>query len=224
LTVSKGLIQEYEREFGVRPILFRSVPKYKDIKPRATDSRRIRLVYHGAANKNRKLENLVELATLLDDRFSLDLILVGDHKNINHLTTLTSKIKNVSIKEPVEYQDIIENISQYDIGLAFFEPTTFNLLHALPNKFFEFIQARLMLAVGPSPDMAELVYKYELGIVSDDFTIKSLKNKLNSLTYKDIDKFKSASHRASVELNFENEKDVFLTLLSSFNILFDDKP
>ena len=47
--------------------------------------------------------------------------------------------------------------NDYDVGLYLLPPTNFNQRYALPNKFFEFIQGRLAIAIGPSPEMAKLV-------------------------------------------------------------------
>jgi hypothetical protein len=66
------------KEFGVDAEVYRSTPLYVDHPVHPTDPERIRMVYHGAANRNRRIENLIEIVSLLDDRFSLDLILTGN--------------------------------------------------------------------------------------------------------------------------------------------------
>jgi fibronectin type 3 domain-containing protein len=54
--------------------------------------------------------------------------------------------------------------------------------------------------------MSEVVGKYHLGIVSDDFTSKSLALALNTLTAEDIMAYKSNSHcAAQIECADENE-------------------
>ena len=45
----------------------------------------------------------------------------------------------------------------------------FNYRYCLPNKFFESIQARLMLLCGPSAEMEYLIDKYELGTIGTGF-------------------------------------------------------
>jgi len=41
-------------------------------------------------------------------------------------------------------------------------------LHALSDKLFEFIQACLADAIGPSPEMARIIHEDSCGIVADD--------------------------------------------------------
>jgi glycosyltransferase involved in cell wall biosynthesis len=215
LTVSKNILTEYQKDFNVDPILYRSTPNYVDIPLKATEPNRIKLVYHGYANRNRKIENYVELAQLLGRHFSIDLYLVGDQKYIQELKNLTSEIINVSVREPVKFENIIETLTQYDIGLAYYGPATLNLKYSLPNKFFEYLQARLMVVAGPSPDMGEIIKQYKCGIVTDSYSVNSLADKILSLTTTDIDNFKEGSQKAAIDLNFEKEKSVLIKVIES---------
>ncbi len=113
--------------------------------------------------------------------------------------------KNVRLIPPVGSDDIIPYISQYDIGIYLLEPNNFNNKHALPNKFFEFIQGRLAIAIGPSPEMAKIVTDYDLGLISKDFDAKNLAETVNSFTTDKIIYYKEKSNLASKEFNsFEN--------------------
>ena len=86
-------------------------------------------------------------------------------------------------------------------------------MYALPNKFFEFIQARLAIAIGPSPEMARLVKQYNLGIVSQDFTPKSMAESLNSLTKEQIRQYKENANQTAKILNAEREGEKLLRIL-----------
>lgn len=213
VTVSEGLRREYLKEFGVSAELYRSTPPYADLPVHPVNPNQIRMVYHGAANRNRRLENLIEVVALLDKRFSLDLILVGSPSYQRELRNKAASVKNVKFREPVPFNDILPTICWYDIGFFYYEPTGFNILHSLPNKFFEYIQARLMLAIGPSPDMADLVKAYGCGVVADSFSVNEMARILNSLTASDVNRFKVQSDRAARDLCFEEEKKVLLCVI-----------
>ena len=159
------------------------------------------------------IENMIEMFKYLDDRFYLDFYLVGNQKYINKLKEISKPYSKIRFLEPLPFNDIIPTMNQYDIGLAFFEPTTFNLRNCLPNKFFEYIQARLMLAIGPSYDMKKIVEQYELGIVSKNFDSKELAIELNKLSYDDILTYKENSNIASKELCYENESKKLTAIL-----------
>jgi hypothetical protein len=217
LTVSPSLADEYEKEFAIKPIVYRSTPNYFDTKPTKTQGNNIRLVHHGAANKNRQLEEMIDVLALLDERFTLDMYLTGSQSYIRSLRRYALKMPKVRVLPPVEFDNIHAMLCDYDIGLFYNEPTTFNLRHSLPNKLFEFIQARLAVAIGPSPDMSALVHQYGCGIVSEEFSVGSMASALNILTPGDIDFLKAKSDLAAQELNFDVESEVFLTAVRQFS-------
>ncbi|MFQ4139210.1 glycosyltransferase [Nodosilinea sp. PGN35] len=215
ITVSLGLSQKYTREFGVHPVLIMSTPRAIDLAPSPVLEQSIRLVHHGAANPDRCLENMIDTMEQLDDRFSLDLYLTGNSKYINHLKRLASQNPRITFCEPVKFKDIVTMLNAYDIGLYLLEPTNFNTTHSLPNKFFEFIQARLMLAIGPSPAMANLVAHYGCGIVTRDFMPTSMAKLVNALTAADVSSYKLRSDIAAKQLNWECEGEKLKALIQS---------
>lgn len=214
LTVSHGLAQRYKHEFSINPLLIRSTPDYYDTQVKAADFSNIRLVHHGVANRDRKLENMIDMFSLLDDRFSLDFYLTGSRSYQNELIRRANKNPKVRFLQPVPFDKIIPMLTDYDIGLYLLQPTGFNTEHCLPNKFFEFIQARLMLAIGPSPDMADLLRQYECGVIADDFKPQTMANLLNSLTAEEIMSKKVAANIAALDLNFEKECKKIIDMMS----------
>lgn len=213
ITVSTGLIKGYQKYFNLTPKLLMSTPNYFEISVKVNDGKNIKMVHHGAANIDRKLENMIEMFKYLDDRFYLDFYLVGNQKYINKLKEISKPYSKIRFLEPVPFNDIIPTMNQYDIGLYLLEPTGFNTEYALPNKFFEYIQARLMLAIGPSYDMKKIVEQYNLGIVSKNFDSKELAIELNKLSYEDILIYKENSNIASKELCYENESKKLTAIL-----------
>ena len=51
-------------------------------------------------------------------------------------------------------QSVARTLNAHDVGVYVLPPVSFNHLWALPNKVFDFVQGRLALVVGPSPEMA----------------------------------------------------------------------
>lgn len=215
VTVSEGLRREYKKEFNIDATVYRSTPPYSDFSVKLTDSDNIRMVYHGVASRNRCLENLIDVVAMLDERFTLDLILVGNPRYQQELMRKAASISRVSFPSPVPFKWIIPAISEYDVGFFYCEPTTFNLKNSLPNKFFEYIQARLALAIGPSPDMAELVKQYDCGIVAEEFTVESMAKALSLLPVTNINKCKKGSDLAAKHLCFEKESEKMVSIIYS---------
>lgn len=211
-TVSEGLAREYNREFGVKPTVFRSVPAYHDIPVRLTSSP-LRFVHMGNANPDRKIENMISIFREASTEGTLDFYLVGNQDYIQRLIDLAEGDPRISFREAVPFNSIIQTLSNYDIGFYFLEPTGFNTTFNLPNKLFEFIQARLAVLIGPSPCMAEVVRQYQCGFVCDDFSNKSMIELIQSLTLEKVNLAKQNSDLAARELCIEKEKNVFMDVV-----------
>ena len=84
----------------------------------------------------------------------------------------------------------------------------------MPNKFFEFIQARLVVAISPSSEMEFYTKKYNLGVVADNFTPQSMAEKLNKLTISEIEQFKKNVDAAAILLSDDENLIKINTLVS----------
>ncbi len=216
ITVSKGLHDEYKREFYLDSEIIRSTPRFfPTIFPLSPRAQTLKIVHHGAAKENRQIENMIELFSHLDKRFTLDLYLIGNPQYVLFLKRYAEKYPNVTFPNPVEYDQIIPMLQNYDIGLFFYQPTSFNLKHCLPNKLFECIQARLMIAIGPSPDMADIVRDFNCGIISKNFEIAELSRELNSLSIPQVMQYKRNSNAAAKALNWEQEGEKLRNIITN---------
>ena len=128
----------------------------------------IRIIHHGMASPDRYIHKMIEVMDYVDSRFTLDLMLVATYYQdyFETLQQMAAERQNTRIIPIVPFEEIIPFTSQYDIGMFLVPFSTFNLKMCLPNKFFEFIQARLAIAIGPSPEMSKYVKTYNLGIIS----------------------------------------------------------
>ena len=202
LTVCDGIAQKYQEVFGLNPLVVTNAADYFENMNAMKVGSKIRLIHHGLALPQRKIENMIAMMQFVDDRFDLDLMLVFRKEEYQkELESLIGGKKNVRLIPPVSTDEIIPFIAQYDIGVYLLEPTNFNNKHALPNKFFEFIQARLAIAIGPSPEMVKIVSNYKLGKISPDFEAQSLANTLNSMSREEIIGFKQNSNEAAQVFN-----------------------
>ncbi len=122
--------------------------------------------------------------------------------------------RNIIFHDPVSMLEIVNTINQYDIGITFYPPVNFNIKNALPNKFFEYIQARLMVLSGPSPSLVEYINKYNIGAVTEDFTKESLIDTLNGLSLEAIDKYKKNTEKAAIELSSEKNMELLDNVIS----------
>jgi hypothetical protein len=201
-TVNEALAEAYEREFGIRPSVITNACEAFALTPQPLLPGRIRLLHHGGASRPRRLETMIEAMRWLDERFTLDLMLMNAATPYgDFLRGLAARSPRVRILDPVAFDDLVPSTNAYDVGLTQLPPLNFNLANALPNKFFEYVQARLAVVIGPTPTMQAFVDRYGFGLVTDDFTPRSLARTLSTLTPERLLALKEASHRAASVLH-----------------------
>lgn len=213
-TVGDGAAGLYKRVFGVSCAVITNAPGYHDIHPVDRGDGRIRLVHHGIAARKRDLERLIDVMRLLDDRFTLDFFLLSPNpRYYAELKAYAADDPRITFNEPVAMQTLPEVLNDYDVGFWLYKPATLNLAHALPNKFFEFVQARLAVAIGPTPEMARYTRHYGFGVVSEDFTPESMARALLALTPERIMEYKIRAHQCAMELSAEPNNRKILALV-----------
>jgi len=219
-TVSPGLQRGYAEQYGVQCVVLPSYSAHAEIKPHATPASVVRCVHHGMASPGRKLEMMIEAIRLLGGRFHLDFMLVPSTPAhyLHRLRDLAGDIPHVRFLDPIPMSAIVSTIAAYDIGIYILPPSSFNHRHALPNKLFEYIQARLAVAIGPSPDMAALVREHGIGVVSPDFTPQSFAETLKQLRPEDVDAFKAKSHALAEKFCWERNVETITRTLQQLMI------
>lgn len=213
-TVAPNLAKAFEEEYNVKCDIIYNTPHYKKLEPRPITPDKIRIIHHGGVNPDRRVENMVYLMDLLDNRFYLDFILINNNTRVLHkIKHLSKGNPRIRFRDPVPMPMVSEAINEYDIGIFLLWPESFSYKYALPNKFFEFIQGRLAISIWPSPEMATIVREYELGVVSDDFSLESAANQLNSLTPEAIWSYKMNSHKAASVFCAEQSREKLLGMV-----------
>lgn len=79
--------------------------------------------------------------------------------------------------------------------------------YALPNKVFDYIQARIpMLGSCDLPEIKELIHQYQIGDVIENHNPEHIASKINSILKIDKQSFLANLDLASKELNWENQE------------------
>ena len=219
-TIGKGIAEEYKKNFECDPVVINNATWHNEINPAFNTSNKIRLIHHGVATVSRHLENMIEMMRFLDDRFTLDLMLVipemassKTRNYISYLRNLAHRDSRINFLPAVKSDEVIPVINQYDVGIIIVPSVNFNYANGLPNKLFEFIQAKLAICVGPIPEIAEIVKSYDIGIANDNFDPKEVASKLSKITNDHLIRFKTNCVKASAELSAEKNSILFNELV-----------
>lgn len=203
-TVGEGIAREYRMRFGIRAGVVVNAPHFVDLEPTPVGAP-LRLVHSGNAQRHR-LDVILEAMDLVSGPMTLDLYLMSnDPGYLEELRARYAASDRVRVHPPVAPHELPATLNAHDVGVYVLPPVSFNHLWALPNKVFDFVQGRLALVVGPSPEMAALVRRHGLGVVTDDFSPQALARALDALDPESVRGWKVASHRAARELSAEQQ-------------------
>jgi hypothetical protein len=213
-TVSQGLAREYSRRYGIEVGVVRNATPYADLTPTPAGPEGLRLVHSGACLRHRRLHLMIEAVGLLGSGVPFDLYLTpNDPAYLAELRELAAGVPGVTVRDPVPYAELVPTLNRYQVGVFLLPPTTFSYTWALPNKVFDFVQARLATVVGPSPEMAELVRSRHLGVVAEDFTPQALADALAGLDPSAVAGYQASAHAQALELSDAAESAKWLDAL-----------
>jgi hypothetical protein len=221
-TVNQSIATMYEERFGVRMDIVRNAIAYRpDLSPSPLAADRIRLVHSGGAVPGRNIEAIIDAVDLLGDAYSLDLFLIPSRQGDKYWQRLVDRIQaspRTTLHPPVAPDDLPDALNAYDLGVFILPPHTPNHRLMLPNKFFDFVQARLGIVFGPSVETDRLIRRHDLGAITADYSAADLARTLRGLSPDDVRRFKQNANDVAELLSSEADVAVqegILTRLAS---------
>lgn len=209
-TVAHGIAREYRRRFGIAAGVVTNATPFAD-QPPSELHEPLALVHSGACFRNRHLDIMLDALELTSRPATLDLYLTpNDPAYLSELVERARTRPHVRVHDPVPYRELVRTLHDYDVGVFVLPPVNVNYRWALPNKLFDFVQARLGVVVGPSPEMAELVRQEGFGVVADDFTAAGLARVLDTLTPESVEALKQRSDEIAAPLSSETQVAIWV--------------
>jgi hypothetical protein len=215
-TVCSTLADMYRSRYGVSCEVVRNARPWVDLEPSPAQDGVIRLAHSGGAVPGRNIEALID-ATKRLEHLTLDLILVPANDRGKYLRTLHERAggsARIRFHEPVTPDELPAALNPYDLGVYCLPPANVNMEFALPNKLFDFVQARLGIVVGPSPEMGRFVREHALGVVADGFDVDSFTAALRSMTPESVRAAKDSAHAKANELSSDTDSLVARTIVA----------
>lgn len=208
-SVSAGLAALYTERYGVEHEVVRNAADLQDLAPSPVDPARIRLVHSGTADPERNLMELIEATEQLGERFTLDLYLLGSPGGyLDVVRERAAGSPRITVHDAVPPESLPRVLNQYDLGVFLYPLKTLSHQFHLPNKFFDFVQARLGLVFSPAPEIETYIGKYDIGIITPGTTSDALVDALQALSVEQVESFKLASDRSARELSSEPDRAV----------------
>lgn len=213
-TVCDGIADALQTTYQLpkRPTVVRSTAFYHDLPYRPVGAK-IEVLYHGIVSPMRGLEQTIESVKLWNPEYHFVIRGPGPNDYIASLNALAEQhgvAGRVRIDPPVAFNEMVPRANEADIGFFVQPDISRQKRFTLPNKFFEYVQARLALCVADLPEMARLVKEHDLGILVPSMTPEGIAGQINSLTRDRINAYKQSSMKAAQTLSWQTEADVML--------------
>jgi hypothetical protein len=205
-TVGQGIADEYRRRFGVDATVVKNAAPFAPGLHPTDVGGTVRMVHSGAALADRNIAALCDAVEQSTAAVTLDLYLTpNDPAYLAGLAARADRSSRITLHDPVPYDELIATLNGYDVGVHLLRPVNFNNRWALPNKIFDYVQARLGVIVGPSPEMERLVAGFGLGAVTKGFDAVDLVAVLDGLTPDDVAGWKLAADSSAQQLSSASE-------------------
>ncbi len=208
-TVCQSIADIYYEKYHKHFDVVRNVP-YSLPKPNV-DNRRNVVMYQGALNLGRGIELMIDAMKYLSD---CELVIAGSGDIDSDLRKRASSLVEggkITFLGRLAPDELHSKTLEAKVGLSLEEDLGLNYHYALPNKLFDYIQARVPVIVADLPEMRNIVQTYKVGQVLTDRTPQSLANLIHnvmaesSVYYNNLD-------TASMQLCWENESKNLLDI------------
>jgi glycosyltransferase involved in cell wall biosynthesis len=209
-TIGSGVADAY-RPFGLDIDVVTNSPAFVAIEP-TTVGVPIRIIHPGASLRSRRLETMLRAVAESSADVSLTMYLAAnDPPYVDELRRLADALGDrVRVKDAVAHAQLLPLINAHDVGIHVLPPTVTNNALALPNKFFDYVQARVGIIVGPTPAMSGLVREHGLGAVTDGYDTDDIRRVIDELTPERVMQWKSSADAAARALSAEGQLPVWL--------------
>ncbi len=171
------------------------------------------LLYQGVLLKGRGIETILYAMPELPE---CDLVILGDGVLKEKLIEITHKIKianRVHFLGTIEHKELDKFTAGADIGFCLIENISVSYYYALPNKLFEYINAKVPVIGSNLPQIHQIVNHYKLGEIIEidninfelkvDRIVDCVKNMISNKEKYTF--YKQNCENAAEELNWEKE-------------------
>lgn len=204
-TVSEGLAELFNKKYQRSYIAIRNLPLLRPMEQPV--EREKFLVFQGAVNEARGFEYLIPAMKNIPYK----LVVCGDGNFMNQLKMLIEKnnVQNkVELKGMMLPKDMRPIAQKAALGLGLAEKEGLNQLHALPNKFTDYMHAGLPQIAMNFPEYQKINNKYKIAVLLDSLSIELVTETINkTMSDEDLlDELEQNALKARKVYNWQNEE------------------
>ena len=216
MTVCNSISEILNEKYNINCYVIRNLPlkihQFNNI-PLSTIKPKI-LLYQGAINKDRGLEQLVGAMQYIKG-CELHIAGKGDIDNkIRNLAKELNVINKVIFHGRLLPNDLKQLTSRATLGFSIELPSCDSYKFALPNKLFDYIQSNIPVVISNLPEMRKIIEKYNIGFICEDISPTGLSSLINDII-SNINLLKEKKEKcklAAAELCWEKESSKLIEI------------
>lgn len=226
VAVNDPVADLYRHEYGITIEVIRNVPFSREPEDRSQKEvmgipadRKV-ILYQGAVNVDRGLEEVIRAMRYV--RQDAVFVIAGTGDIITDLRQLVSEEQlgdRVLFTGQIPFQKLPKYTAMADIGLSVEKEVGINYQNCLPNKFLDYIQARVPVLVTPFAEMKKIVEQYEIGRFVKDHEPEHLAQQLDEMLGDEeaLAGYRRNMEQAAHDLCWENERNVLFRVLNQIH-------
>ncbi len=221
-TVGNSLAEIFQEKYGTKFNVIRNVPELKSDVENKTSNKLPIILYQGALNEGRGLEEMLEAMTEINNA-QFWLAGEGDLSDSLRKKTITLQIENKVKFLGYLFPNELKKITlQATIGINFLHPSSLNYFYSLANKTFDYAHAKVPGIHMEFPEYQYLMKEYKVGVLINDLEKETIVEVVNELLEKKEfhQEIKNNCEKARQHWNWEVEEKKLLEIYKNiFNTM-----
>jgi len=219
ITVNDSIAQLFVDEFSIKPLVIKNLPVLANWSNQSAGmmskpSEKPIILYQGALNIGRGLEQMIEAMKLLPDYYFV-LIGGGDLED-----TLKQMVKDLELSDRIwmpgriELEKLPFYTRMASVGISLEQDIGLNYRLSLPNKLFDYMHAGLPVLVVDLPEIARIVRDVDFGLIITDCAPINIASSINEMfdDTKRLQNWAMNASRAAQEYCWEHQEEGLLQL------------
>ena len=231
-TVSQSIADLYKEEYNREVKVVRNLSLgWKPVnKPSRSElgiaeGKRILILQGSGINIERGAEEAVEAMLYIENAI---LLIIGEGDVMDQLKKSVDQMDlsgKILFINKMPYAKLLEYTSLGDVGLTLDKDTNLNYRYSLPNKLFDYIQARVPVLASKLVEVEKIIRNYKIGELIDSHEPKHIAEKLNFMLDSEDKRreWKKNLEQAAEELCWENEEGKLIEIFENAGLTFKNK-
>ncbi|MFK5959170.1 MAG: glycosyltransferase [Lutibacter sp.] len=207
-TVSGSIANWFYENYGVKPLVLKNFPRYKNTPFKEAQHKYI--LYQGSLNKGRGLLALIKAMQTIE--IPLKIAGEGPYKSKIEKKIIELKLENkVLLLGNLDPEKLVLITQNATLGISLEEDLGLSYRYSLPNKLFDYIQAKTPVLATYLPEIKNVVESYKVGEIIEDHSPKNIVKGISKILENGKYYYQLNLEEASKELIWENQEKMLLS-------------